>query len=179
MRTIKDYPDYLISLNGEVFSLISMRFLSQSTTPNGYKHVTIRNNEGHKTILVHRLVAMNYIENKHLKSQVNHIDGNKKNNCLLNLEWVTPSENQKHSYKIGLIKPNENQKKASSEVGKRVGKENGIKGGIKKRKLILNELTGIFYDGVQEAANSIGIRKGTLNSMLVNQNPNRTNLRYV
>lgn len=48
--------------------------------------------------LIHRLVAETYIENFNNKSQVNHIDGNKYNNYYLNLEWVTPTENLKHSY---------------------------------------------------------------------------------
>jgi hypothetical protein len=178
MKQITNYPNYLISLDGKVFSLTTMKYLSQSTTPAGYKHVRIQNENGNKTFLVHRLVASSYIKNNENKAQVNHIDGNKKNNCLLNLEWSTPSENQKHSYRIGLAKSNNKQKEAARINGRLVGKQNGIVGGLKKRKLVINIETGIFYNGIQEAANSIGIKKGTLNAMLVGQNKNKTNLRY-
>jgi hypothetical protein len=179
MKLIPNYPNYLITLTGKVFSLYTMKWLRPHSVSNGYQQVNLFNNNGNKHLLIHRLVAETYLDNKENKRTVNHINGVKNDNSLLNLEWATDSENHKHAFRIGLRVNGEKQKNAIRETGKRLGKENGIKGGIKKRKLILNELTGIFYNGTQEAADSIGVRRGTLNAMMVGQNRNRTNLRYV
>ena len=55
------------------------------------------------TIYVHRLIGFAYIENPYCKPIINHIDGNKLNNEISNLEWVTHSENMKHAYSTGLV----------------------------------------------------------------------------
>lgn len=57
---------------------------------------------------VHRLVAMAFIPNPEGRPTVNHIDGNPLNNNADNLEWATFSENEKHAYKLGLMKPRAN-----------------------------------------------------------------------
>ena len=98
MRQIKDNLDYLITVEGRVFSLKTMRFMKTNKRPDGYVYVKI----GSKTHRVHRLVAQTYIPNPENKEQVNHMDGNKANNMLCNLEWMTQSENIQHSFDIGL-----------------------------------------------------------------------------
>lgn len=63
----------------------------------GYYQVTLSKETKHRTLSVHRLVALAFIPNPDNKPYVNHIDGNKKNNCVSNLEWCTASENNWHA----------------------------------------------------------------------------------
>lgn len=102
-KVVKPFSRYLIGPNGEVFSKISNRLLKTQIKKSGYVSVCISDdNKQEKHVLVHRLVAKAYVPNPDDKPQVNHKDGNKQNNHYSNLEWVYPSENQKHAYKIGL-----------------------------------------------------------------------------
>lgn len=96
------YPNYCVTKDGRVYSSLSQRFLKQSS--NQYKTVTLVNEDGKKNFHVHRLVALAYVFNPDLanKTQVNHIDGDKYNNNVANLEWVTPQENTQHAIETGL-----------------------------------------------------------------------------
>ena len=67
---------------------------------SGYIYVRVNKNK----YSLHRLIATTFIDNLANKSSVNHIDGNKMNNCVTNLEWVTIQENNQHNHNIGLIK---------------------------------------------------------------------------
>ena len=88
------YPDGKISkLDGTP--------LKKYISPYGYERVCING----KYWLVHRIVAMVFIPNPDNKPQVNHIDGNKQNNDISNLEWVTPEENMRHASRMGLLRP--------------------------------------------------------------------------
>ncbi len=71
---------------------------------HGYSYVTISKNNKSKSHLLHRMVAETFIPNPDNKPFVNHIDGNKQNNCISNLEWVTKQENQSHSEINGMIR---------------------------------------------------------------------------
>ena len=180
MRQIKDYSDYLVTVDGKIFSLKSMRFLSQNAkTKAGYPRVQMFNEYGFKWQTIHRLVAETYLPNPENKAQVNHIDGNKANNLLCNLEWATPSENQKHACDTGLRVVNEKMLKALSDGGKKNGAANGRKARLKTSKIILDDSTGIYYTGVKEAAVALGLKPTTLRARLSGQNQNLTTFKYV
>ena len=100
-------------------------------TPQKNKYLTVRLADGNKTkqYQVHRLVAETFIPNPFNKVYVNHINGNKKDNMVNNLEWCTPKENTIHAYKNNLIKKTtdkknkaalNNIKKAWSKTSKKV-----------------------------------------------------------
>ncbi|MBL7722759.1 MAG: NUMOD4 motif-containing HNH endonuclease [Chitinophagaceae bacterium] len=76
-----------------------------STRINNAGYVSVRLNKKGKTYtrFVHRLMAKAFIPNPLNKKYINHRDGDKRNNILKNLEWVTHSENIRHAYRLGLI----------------------------------------------------------------------------
>lgn len=86
--------------NGKKPRLEKERILKLVTHHKGYFKAQLRKNDKMKAYFVHRLVAEAFIPNPEGKSQVNHKDGIKTNNKTTNLEWVTQSENLKHSYHI-------------------------------------------------------------------------------
>lgn len=71
-----------------------------------YLFVMLSKNGRYKTKSIHRLIAEAFIENPNNYNCVNHIDGNKYNNSINNLEWCTTSENNTHAYRNGLNKRN-------------------------------------------------------------------------
>lgn len=148
---------YKVSNLGKVKSLdrftkykntdFKMRRKGVTLKPNkitkGYLQVRLHKNGKAKDYLIHRLVmnAFNPTDNSNL--EVNHIDGNKENNMLTNLEWVTPKENVRHAHINGLAdntrgnnkKLNENQVFETielSKTGKYTQKEIGRKFGVNR-----------------------------------------------
>jgi hypothetical protein len=97
---------FLIYENGDLINLKTNKKLKAFDNGVGYLRVGIYVGDNkHKPVYIHRLIAQNFIPNPENKIEVNHIDGNTKNNNISNLEWATKSENQLHAYKIGLNKP--------------------------------------------------------------------------
>lgn len=88
---------YEISDNGNVRNVVTNKVLSQRGNGNGYIRIELwKDGKGCK-FYVHRLVANAFIDNPNGKPEVNHIDGNRGNNKVDNLEWVTSSENTRHA----------------------------------------------------------------------------------
>lgn len=116
--------------------LVKGRFCVGGINNTGYLIFSIAKR---KHVLVHRLVAEAFIPNPYGKETVNHIDGNKLNNRLENLEWATNKENLKHAHETGLANP---------------------------KKTILCVTTGKLYQSLQDACLEYGLSKGNLSSHL-------------
>ena len=98
---------YAVTKNGVVYSLErkyspKLKVLKQQHMPNGYLRAPLRGQKHTEYIYVHRLVAEAYIPNPQNKPMVNHINGNKADNRVGNLEWVTGLENHTHAFELGL-----------------------------------------------------------------------------
>lgn len=103
-KKISGYPNYHILETGEVFGLYECKILKHAINRKGYVYVSIKDEFGtYVSKTVHRLVmeAYKYVTNAS-ELTVNHIDGNKLNNHIDNLEWNTMKENLQHSYDTGL-----------------------------------------------------------------------------
>lgn len=103
-KSIKGYEGlYEISENGEIRN--AKGFIKKpKPDKDGYFKIWLSKNSKKRPYFIHRLVAVEFVENTYEKPIVNHIDGTKVNNHYSNLEWCTRSENDKHAFQLGLRK---------------------------------------------------------------------------
>ncbi len=100
-KTLKDFDRYQIFPDARVYSIRTKRFLKPVINTKGYSYVTLcKKGEKKKNCYIHTIVAKYFIPNPDDKNVVNHIDANKSNNHVDNLEWVTQSENMKHAFQL-------------------------------------------------------------------------------
>lgn len=95
-KEIPGFDNYQVSNLGRVKSKKRILKLYENKR-SGYLYTHLSQNKKTKVMRVHRIVATVFIENKNNKLYINHIDGNKTNNCVSNLEWCTPKENSIHA----------------------------------------------------------------------------------
>lgn len=100
---IEGFENYEVSNLGKVRNIKSGRTLKPRLHNNGYLGLCLYENNKRKNLLLHRIIATAFIDNPGKKPQVNHIDENKLNNDLSNLEWCTERENAIHGTRIKRV----------------------------------------------------------------------------
>ena len=90
---IKDYPKYLINPRGDIYIKSEYRLMAKNVNTSGYYKVHLTNENGAKQNVLHRLIALNFIPNPRNYQVINHIDGNRLNNDVSNLEWCSYAYN--------------------------------------------------------------------------------------
>lgn len=113
-KDVEGHNLYEINNFGEIRNKKTGKILKQTISNSGYCRVVLNS----KPFSVHRLVATAFIPNPQNKPCVNHIDNNKTNNSLENLEWVTHKENMEWASIQGRMKPGEELLKRYSEIHK-------------------------------------------------------------
>lgn len=109
-------PYYKIDENGNVYSIRQNRILTPKNNHDGYLRIQLYNHGTCEFVMIHRLVAEEFLSNPENKPFINHKDGNKQNNNFDNLEWVTQSENIQHAWNTGLSTPHLNCPSRSKAV---------------------------------------------------------------
>lgn len=174
-KPVKEYEGlYEVSNMGRIKGLTRNQIKKQGISNWGYSTVTLSRNSAARKKLVHRLVAEAFIPNPDELPEVNHIDGDKQNNSVGNLEWCTASENLKHAWNLGLTKGKTGQhmsqfsrtKMSNSLKGKFDGEKNPMYGktrpDVAKRnretgKSVMCVETGKVFDTLVVAGCSVGL----------------------
>ena len=103
-QTISDYPKYEVNIYGEIRNKKTKKVLKTHLDGDGYPRCCVWHKNKTKTLRVHRVVAMAFVPNPNNLPMVNHIDSDKANYDVDNLEWCTNQENLRKSTRIGRNK---------------------------------------------------------------------------
>jgi hypothetical protein len=139
----KDTTNYYVSSLGRFKNNKGIIMKDYKPHHSGYIYVRVNNDK----YALHRLIAFTFLENPENKEYVNHIDGNKTNNALANIEWNTPRENNLHSHKTGLTKCFTRK--------------------ITQYDLEMNKIQD--FNSIVEASNLLNMSKGNIKAVLYNK----------
>ncbi len=105
-KSPSEFPNYIITKNGKIYNINSNYYLKTNINRDKYEIVSLFYNKKKKSFLVHRLVAELYLDKPESMEelQVNHLDGNRSNNKVENLQWVTPKEHSRYTFDFGKKK---------------------------------------------------------------------------
>ena len=137
-----DSGRYVVYKNGDITDLLRNRSVCKFSR-NGYWCVRLKTINGYKNYYLHRIIASLFIENPNDLPCINHIDGDKTNNAISNLEWCTYSHNIKHAY------------------------DNNLRHNARAVRCIE---TGAKYNSILEAASLNGIKPTALSECLSGRN---------
>ena len=129
-KTITDFENYEVSNLGNIKSLYK-NIILKPQFGTYYLHVSLYKNKKCYNKDIHVIVAKMFIPNLGNLPEVNHIDGKKHNNNVINLEWCTKSDNEKHAYRTGLRSANGEKNNQSKLTDKEVKEIKELKGKIK------------------------------------------------
>jgi len=152
-KDIEGYEDhYIVSTLGRVASIKNgAKLLKGRLNSSGYLRVSLRKPGTLKNAFIHRLVASTFLKKVDGLDCINHIDCDKTNNTLSNLEWTNKSLNGKHAFKNGRLKILDNQK-LSAKI---------------RSKPILDKETGVYYDNSIDLSKTIGVSHKTIRKNIV------------
>lgn len=131
--------------------ILNEKVLKNYVTKNGYVQLSLHKHKKSKKIFGHILVMLAFKGEKPKDHDVNHINGIKNDNRLINLEYCTRSENMLHAFKKGLCK---NTLKSSRT------------GNNSKKRIVLNTENGIFHESIVEASETYNVYIGSMEKML-------------
>ncbi|MBV4357712.1 NUMOD4 motif-containing HNH endonuclease [Pinibacter aurantiacus] len=144
--------DRIVYTNKGNARLVKGKLLTSRINNFGYLSVRLSYKGITRTLFMHRLIAQEFIDNPENKPFVNHIDGNKTNNSIENLEWVSHSENISHAYRSGLLNNNRGANHHESRI-------------------VVSVHTGQAFYTIKEAANNAQMNYNTFRNLL-NSNGN-------
>lgn len=150
-KQIEGYPHLLVSRTGQVWTTTYNRLLKPHISNRGYLRIGLNKDKVIKTVGVHRLVAEAFIPNPDNLPTVDHIDGNKLNNNVENLQWLSHSDNCRKSFKSAS----------------------------KRNKPIFCVETGTVYKSKAEAARKLHIPSAIMSSLLKGEFPSYHGLHFV
>ena len=142
-----------------MFSKRKNKYLKQTIDKNGYCKVSLQKDKYKKVYSIHRLVAENFIDNPNNLPQVNHIDGNKQNNNVYNLEFCTAKHNMNEAVRIGLFDNCKNIQRQNALKNK-LSQYHILANEITKKKIRQYDLQNNFikeYESISEASRQTGI----------------------